>query len=132
MSLFQIIYASRPFGFDSAMLNGILSDARRNNQQNEVTGALICRAEAYLQLIEGPEMAVRGTFARIAKDDRHTDVNLLFGEPLTDRIFPYWAMRVDPAHTWMWTQEQVANGAIAAATRAEVLAVFDRLKFQPS
>ena len=128
MSLLQIIYVSQPFGFDEAMLNGILIDSRRNNLRDDVTGALICRADAYLQLIEGPEVAIRAAYARIAADDRHANINFLFGEPVTDRIFPGWAMRDDPARSWMWTQEQVAAGAIANATRPELLAVFKRLK----
>ena len=128
MSLFQIIYVSHPFGFDAAMLNAILIDSRRNNLRDDVTGALICRADAYLQLIEGPEAAIRGAYARIAADNRHANVNFLFGEPVTDRIFPEWAMRDDPARSWMWTQEEVAAGAIAKATRPELLAVFERLK----
>jgi hypothetical protein len=128
MNLIQIIYVSQPFGFEDAMLNGILADARRNNLRDDITGALICRADAYLQLIEGPEVAIRRTYARIASDDRHTNVKLLFEEPVTDRIFPGWAMRDDPARSWMWSQSQVAAGKIAEATRAELLAVFTRLK----
>lgn len=128
MSLLQIIYVSQPFGFDEAMLNGILADSRRNNLRDDVTGALICRADAYLQLIEGPEDAMRATYARIASDDRHGEVNLLSREAVSERLFPGWAMRDDPAHSWMWTREQVAAGAIARAKRAELLAVFERLK----
>jgi len=128
MSLIQIIYVSQPFGFEYAMLNGILADARRNNLRDGVTGALICRADAYLQLIEGPEVAIRRTYARITSDDRHTNVKLLFEEPVTDRIFPGWAMRDDPARSWMWSQSEVAAGAIVKATRPGILAVFTRLK----
>ena len=39
MDLVQVIYCSRPFGFDNAVLNGILSDARRCNERDAVTGA---------------------------------------------------------------------------------------------
>lgn len=128
MSLYQIIYVSHPFGFDEAVLNGILMVSRRNNVRDDVTGALICRADAYLQLIEGPEAAIRSTYARIASDDRHAEVKFLFGEPVTNRLFPGWAMRDDPARSWMWTQAQVTAGAIVNATRPELLAVFERLK----
>ncbi len=127
MRLMQLIYASRPFGFDSAMLNGILSDARRLNPQNDVTGALICRADLYLQLLEGPEPAVEATFARITRDDRHVEVQRLVTRPIEQRLFPDWAMRDDPARSWMWTQAEVENGAIARATEEEIVAVFERL-----
>jgi hypothetical protein len=132
MSLTQLVYASRPFGFDAAMLNGILSDARRLNPPNDVTGALICRADLYLQLLEGPEDAVEATFARIARDDRHLEVQRLVSRPIAQRLFPDWAMRDDPARSWMWTQQEVDNGALERATEAEVVAVFERLAAEPA
>jgi Sensors of blue-light using FAD len=132
MNIIQLIYCSRPFGFDEAMLNGILSDARRCNERDAITGALICRADLYLQLLEGPEAAVDATFARIAKDNRHLEVNLLSRVPVAKRLFPDWAMRDDPARSWMWTQQEVADGAIKRATAAEVLSVFYRLAAESS
>ena len=39
----QLIYSSRPFGYDDLALTGILSTARRNNLRDGITGALICR-----------------------------------------------------------------------------------------
>ena len=128
MNLIQIIYVSQPFGFDESTLFSILMTARRKNVQHDVTGALICRADTYLQMIEGPEKAIRDTYRRIASDDRHLNVKLLFSESVADRVFPGWAMRDDPARSWMWSQAQVEAGAIAKATRPELLAVFDRLK----
>ncbi len=128
MGLIRIIYVSQPFGFDEAMLNGILADSRRNNTRDDVSGALICRADAYLQFIEGPEAAIRATYARISTDNRHLDVRLLVDESVSGRLFPEWAMRDDPARSWMWSQAQVAAGAIDNATRTELVAVFERLK----
>ena len=132
MSLIRIIYVSQPFGFDEAMLNGILMDSRRNNLRSDVTGALIVRADAYLQFIEGPENSIKTTYSRIASDNRHVNVDLLLEEPVSDRLFPEWAMRDDPARSWMWSQAQVAAGAIANATRPQLLAVFERLKREPA
>ena len=127
MSLIQLVYASKPFGFDQAILNGILSDARRLNPPNDVTGALICRADLYLQLLEGPKEAVEATYTRITRDDRHLEVQRLVSRPIDNRLFPDWAMRHDPARSWMWTQKEVDNGAIDRATEEEVVAVFERL-----
>lgn len=39
MSLMQLTYASHPFGFDDAMLAGILLDARRCNARDGITSA---------------------------------------------------------------------------------------------
>ncbi len=127
MELMQLIYTSQPFGFDDAMLNGILSDARRCNARDDITGALICRADVYLQLLEGPEAAVSAAFSRIAKDNRHLGVMRLSFEPVAERLFPGWSMRDDPSHTWMWTKEEVAAGALREADRAALLSVFARV-----
>lgn len=131
MSLFQVVYASRPFGYDQGMLNGILADARRCNARDGITGSLICRDDLYLQLLEGPADLVTAAFERIAKDDRHLEVRRLLAGPTASRIFPDWAMRHDPARSWMWTPAEVADGAPERASRAEVLALFQRIADEP-
>ncbi len=129
--LVQLIYASRPFGFDDGMLNSILMSARRNNARDDITGALICRADLYLQLIEGPEAPIEATFTRIARDNRHLEVRRCATARTTRRLFPAWAMRDDPARSWMWTMAEVQNGAVERATRDDFLAVFARLAAEP-
>ncbi len=127
MSLTQIVYASQPFGFDASVLDDILTVARARNSRDDITGTLICRGDLYLQLIEGPDHAIQATYKRISDDDRHVDIDLLVSRVVTDRLFPKWAMRDDPAQSWMWTQAEVAQGAIKTATAAQILAVFERL-----
>ncbi len=127
MSLMQLIYASTPFGFDNPTLNQILSVARRNNMRDGITGSLICRADLYLQMLEGPRSAVTATFNRILSDDRHLDVVLIGCGDAKSRLFPDWHMRDDPAQSWMWTQDQISDGAIEAASEEDVRAVFTRL-----
>ena len=128
MTLIRAIYSSRPFGFDSAILSGILMDARRANERDGITGALICRGDIYLQWLEGPETKVREALARIGRDDRHVEVRLHVAEPLAERVFGEWAMLHDPAATWIWSQEDVAAGAAERATPEEVTAFFLRLR----
>jgi len=128
MDLFRSIYSSRPFGFDEAILSGILMDARRANMRDSITGALICRADIYLQWLEGPEDQVRKALARIERDDRHLEVQVHVAEPVADRVFGDWAMRHDPAATWIWSQAEIAGGAVERATSAEVTGFFLRLK----
>lgn len=127
MTMFRLIYTSRPFGFDQATLGGILIGARRNNARDGVTGALICRADLYLQLLEGPRPAVEAAFARIDRDDRHVDVERLTADDVTDRMFPAWDMLDDPARSWLWSAAEVAAGAVAAASPADLRGVFERL-----
>ncbi len=129
MPLLQVTYISRPFGFDSAMLGGILMDARRCNTRDGITGALICRADLYVQMLEGPAAEVEAAFARITRDDRHIDIRPLSRRAVaTDaRLFPGWAMRDDPAQSWVWTKAELDNGAAERATEDEVIGIFTRL-----
>ena len=127
MTLSHLVYASRPFGFDQAMLNGILMEARKHNPKIDVTGALICRADLYLQMLEGESSAIETLYDGIAKDDRHVNVTRLVSGPIKARLFPGWAMRDDPARSWMWTQAEAADGAVARASAEEIIGVFARI-----
>ena len=129
----RLIYRSQPFGFDTAMLAGILSVARRKNPQWGITGALICRHDVYLQLIEGPSDSIEALYSRILKDARHLDVCLLLQEEMNTRLFPGWAMLDDEAPSLFWSAEDVAKGALEAASPDMLLAPFIRLsKAHPS
>lgn len=128
MKLFQVIYTSVPFGFDSGILDGILVDARQANTRDGITGALICRDDIYLQILEGPEEQVRKTLERIRRDDRHLEVTLHVAEDISDRMFGQWAMLHDPASSWIWPRADVAAGAVQRATPEEIKAFFFRLR----
>lgn len=128
MDLFRAIYTSQPFGFDEAVLSGILMDARRANVRDGITGALICRADIYLQWLEGPEQLVRNALGRIECDDRHLEVKVHVAEPASERVFGEWAMLHDPAATWFWSQREIADGAADRATPDEITSFFMRLR----
>lgn len=123
----QLIYASRPFGYDDLTLTSILMQARENNARNGITGALICREDVFLQILEGPRDLVTSTFSRILRDERHVDVVNLLSSEIDRRLFPKWSMRHDPAQSWMWTPEEVARGAIGRASDREIRGIFERL-----
>lgn len=125
--MIQLVYASRPLGFDAAILSCILVHARNYNAKHDITGALICRNDLYLQLIEGPDDAVRELYRKIEADDRHANIVKLIERPIRFRLFPEWAMRDDPVQSWMWTREQVAAGDVERAQIADVISVFVRL-----
>ncbi len=125
--MYQLVYSSRPFGFDISTLNNLLLDSRENNVRNELTGALICRSDLYLQLLEGPKKNVLKTFDKIKLDDRHVEVNILISKDTNQRIFPNWAMKDDPVRSWMWSREQVANGEVLTTSPEKILNVFNRI-----
>lgn len=122
--MYRIIYSSRPFGFDASVLSGLLIDSRENNEKNDITGSLICRADIYLQMLEGPPRKVLEVFEKIKRDDRHLEVEVLSEGPTEERLFPNWAMKDDPVESWMWSQEEVANGAVRNAPEDEILNIF--------
>ena len=127
MTITQLIYYSQPFGFDDAMLDGILLQARRNNPANDLTGALIARGDLYLQLLEGPAEGVTRIFEKIRRDDRHLNVRLLSSEIVSSRLFPAWTMHDDPAQSWLGNADDVANGALDRASTADLRAIFRRI-----
>jgi hypothetical protein len=126
----QLVYSSRPFGFDEAMLAGILLDARQANTRDGITGALICRRDIYLQLLEGPATAVKASYGRIRRDDRHVEVRLHVSEPVTERLFADWAMLHDPAQSLAWTPADIADNLLERVSPAEVRKVFETLAAQ--
>lgn len=123
----QMIYRSQPFGFDEAMLAGILTQARRNNRRDGVTGALICRQDLYIQLIEGPDAAIDALFARISVDDRHCGIKLALAAEVSERMFPEWEMLDDTNPTLTWTEEEIAAGAIERASPEDLRAMFRQI-----
>ena len=110
-----------------AILNGILLDARRNNTRDGITGALVCRHDIYLQLLEGPETPVQTAFERICRDDRHMGLRKVVSRHVTERIFGDWAMLHDPEISLIWTQAEVSEGALERAIPADFEKVFEDL-----
>lgn len=131
MQLSQLIYASRPFGFDAGMLDNILVAARRHNARNGITGSLVCRRDLFLQLLEGPRLAVTATIGRIIADDRHVEVAILHCGDASERMFADWSMRDDPPQSWMWPADEVRSGVMEDTTAAQAMAIFRRLAGLP-
>ena len=127
MKLMQLVYCSQPFGFSLEILSAILVASRANNRKHDITGALICRSDIFLQLLEGPEQQVKNTYDAIQNDDRHVNVYNLINRPVEKRLFPAWAMKDDPVKTWMWSQEDVSNGIVKSLSEREVEEVFLKL-----
>ena len=132
MKTFQLIYSSQPFGYNLEILSGILTTSRVNNVKRDITGALICREDIFLQLLEGPQENVQETYDSIKRDDRHLNVQHLLDHNVDQRLFPAWAMRDDPVKTWMWSKEEVANGIVTKLTKEEIINVFEKLSKESS
>ncbi|WP_149535290.1 BLUF domain-containing protein [Siccirubricoccus phaeus] len=129
--LTQLIFVSRPLGFDQATLAAILASAQRRNRATGITGALVCRADLYVQLLEGSRAAVTACFGRIVADRRHSDVELVWAGDTLRRLFAGTPLRDDKAHGWMWSLAEIRNGAARVAGAAAYRQLFDRLAATP-
>ncbi len=93
--VFHLVYRSRnliPVESRKTELGELFSNARSNNKHRDITGALLCSGETFVQVLEGEETEVRSIFDRISLDDRHDDVAVLETGPIDERVFSRWAM----------------------------------------
>ena len=119
-----MIYVSKPVGFDDTVLDDILVQSKKNNKKNQITGALICRADLYLQYLEGPPNKIDSVYSKIKIDGRHRDVILLEEAKSKRRLFANWEMRGDPVKDWMWTQEEVADGVLEKLSKNDACLLY--------
>ena len=123
----QIIYSSRPLGFDKDTVQQILVSSCKNNQSVEVTGLLIYSEDQYLQLLEGPLPALEETFSKIKSDTRHDNI-IVLKEDFTDRrLFSSWTMRPQPLNVMMFEEDDIKNGLIERFSPSQAFNVFNNL-----
>ena len=91
--LVRLLYVSRAVDPDAtSATQSILAAARQHNLNNGITGILCYGGGIYVQAIEGGRKAVNHLYNHILKDPRHTDVELLHYEEITERRFGGWTM----------------------------------------
>jgi len=89
-----MVYCSRATVPTSSLLliSDILATSQRNNDRDGLTGALAISDGWYLQVIEGGGSALDRLMTRLAKDPRHTDIEVLERRPVGGRLFSSWSM----------------------------------------
>lgn len=90
--LVRLIYASRLVKPGPDVLEDIVTQARRSNPANGITGVLCHGGGVFLQALEGSRTAVNALYSNIIKDRRHVDVTLLHYEEIDSRRFGGWTM----------------------------------------
>ena len=93
--LVRLLYASRAVdAVNAEELSLILRQSKGNNPGEGITGVLcFCLQERiFLQVLEGGRSAVNRRYNRIAKDPRHTDVEVLSYDEIGERRFAAWTM----------------------------------------
>lgn len=130
--LVRLLFASRAAAaIDAEALNLILKQSKRNNQELGVTGLLCCSGNVFMQVLEGGRSAVNRIYNRVVSDPRHSDVELLSYEEISERRFAGWAMgqvevsRLNPALLLKYSTTATLD-PYAVSGRAS-MALFDEL-----
>jgi hypothetical protein len=92
-SQYHVLYRSHAtVPFTDAQLEDLLASARPYNAANQLTGLLLYNDSRFVQVLEGPEAAVRALYARIQQDPRHTHIVTVSEGPGPGRRFGEWGM----------------------------------------
>jgi hypothetical protein len=91
--LIRLIYVSHAVGPQTGtMTHSILNTAQTSNKANGITGVLGQARGVFLQVLEGERAVVTKLFSRIYADSRHTGLELVHCESITQRRYAKWSM----------------------------------------
>ncbi len=91
--MFELIYTSSALsGMTSSKARNIAEQSQINNALSDISGVLVFNGTRFTQVLEGHESAVRRLFKVIARDDRHSDVEVLAQGATAGRLFSGWSM----------------------------------------
>jgi len=94
MSLHRVVYKSR--ATVTVDLEVVLSIARESENRNTrlgITGLLLATNTHFFQALEGEERRLDRVFARISRDPRHTDLNVISRGAIQTRQFEGWGLK---------------------------------------
>jgi hypothetical protein len=129
LSIAYLSSASR--AYTDGDLARLLTRVRVKNARLGITGILLYSNSQFMQVLEGPDAAVRDCYAGIAVDPRHFGVQMLSAEPITERRYPSWRMgyralndsfsRSIPGYDDFFHQQQSPTNTSETAERARRL-----------
>lgn len=93
--LATLLYVSRSNLSAAAMepqLPDLLSSARSRNAALDTTGALVFTGDHFVQVLEGPIVALEALMTSISSDLRHREMEVVLREPIATRQFEGWSM----------------------------------------
>lgn len=133
--VFRLIYRSRsllPAETRRSELGSLFTQARANNKQQSITGALMLNGDWFVQTLEGDELKVRSLFDHIEKDTRHDSVALLETGEVDGRAFPRWAMAevndAETGETYLIAHDDGIAPAASRGTTPRQQAVLDAMR----
>ena len=77
-----------------AALQQLLQAAQVRNRAAGITGVLVHERGAFFQWLEGPADALQRVWSSISRDQRHRQVTVLREEPISERVFRGWDLRI--------------------------------------
>lgn len=93
--MFSLLYVSKSLltrRREQEEVDAIVDAAIVFNLSLGMTGALVLACGRFAQVLEGPQGEVRSLMARIAVDQRHTQVRVIRTAFQSERAFPNWGM----------------------------------------
>jgi hypothetical protein len=73
-------------------LKNIVAVSKKNNQAQDITGALAFDDLWFIQTLEGERITVLQTFERLKEDERHANIMLVELRDIDQRLFGNWWM----------------------------------------
>ena len=128
------MYASRAVAaINQEELVAILRKSKANNPAVGITGVLCFSEGIFLQALEGGRSAVNQLYNRIAADPRHSCVELLCYDEISERRFGGWSMgqvnlsRLNPALLLKYSERPAldpfaVSGQVSMALFEELMA----------
>jgi len=138
--LIRLIYVSKAADTQTgAETASILQKSHAWNTQNDITGVLCEGQGVFLQALEGERSAVNRLYARIAADPRHTALELIHCETITERRYGGWSMArvslsdVDPQTKIVWPDfdPYSPSGALVMARIDQLIAQGSPVQLPP-
>lgn len=91
--MIHLIYiSSATKAFSEEELFNLLEKSRERNKKQDITGMLIYKDGAFLQVLEGEEKDVDEIYQSVLNDDRNTANYLIERIKIRERNFPNWSM----------------------------------------
>lgn len=89
----RLIYSSiASKDVDFNIISDILTNAVRNNQENDITGMLLYDGHHFMQCIEGDAIVIDKLYQKISEDSRHHSLYINGKEFDDNRLFSNWNM----------------------------------------
>ncbi len=91
--LIRLLYASRATQeIDNQLLDSIFLQSRTYNPPKGITGILCFSGNIFMQVLEGSRREVSQLYSQIVSDSRHSNIEILYFEEITERRFSNWTM----------------------------------------